>query len=265
MLLMLAHGLITSYPLGHTHLLCLTYMPVIRDLIYLTTLLYSFLFIWLFFLQLLYLLLYLLPVLLLLKLICLEYISADDIDYNGQEVSSHLPHFPTDISNCSKPNCSAHLDHLDSFAHSFLSCIFSSSLKTLPSISHSSSSASSPRLPGWNESTKKLKNKSIFWHKIWVQAGCPSSGVLSSVKCFAKRRFKYAVRCLKRRKEFIVRKKFISSFSSRNKDQFWKQVKQYNHVKRRVSPCVDGVSDDRNIASLFSSQIQRVLNKDKHT
>ena len=40
-------------------------------------------------------------------------------------------------------------------------------------------SASKPRVPGWNESAGKLKELSIFWNRVWTEAGCPSAGVLS--------------------------------------------------------------------------------------
>ena len=34
---------------------------------------------------------------------------------------------------------------------------------------------------GWNDSTGKLKKASVFWHKVWEEAGCPTSGVLSAL------------------------------------------------------------------------------------
>ena len=49
-------------------------------------------------------------------------------------------------------------------------------------------SASKPRVPGWNESAGKLKELSIFWNRVWTEAGCPSAGVLSTIKRHAKKR-----------------------------------------------------------------------------
>ena len=47
-------------------------------------------------------------------------------------------------------------------------------------------SASKPRVPGWNESAGKLKELSIFWNRVWTEAGCPLAGVLSTIKRHAK-------------------------------------------------------------------------------
>ena len=48
-----------------------------------------------------------------------------------------------------------------------------------------------------------------FWHKVWLEAGSPSSGVLFHIKRRAKSRYKYAVRRLKRRHHFILREKSL--------------------------------------------------------
>ena len=102
---------------------------------------------------------------------------------------------------------------------------------------------------------------SIFWHKVWVEAGCPSAGVLFNIKRNTESRFKYAVRRqLKRRKEYLIRE-FCSSFTSREKDQFWCEVRQLNRVRKSIAPCVDGVTGAQHIANLFSSRFESLLNK----
>ena len=51
------------------------------------------------------------------------------------------------------------------------------------------------RVPGWKDSAAQLRRASIFWHRVWEEAGCPSSGVLSTIKRQAKKciNLKYAV------------------------------------------------------------------------
>ena len=103
---------------------------------------------------------------------------------------------------------------------------------------------------------------SIFWHKGWVEAGCPSAGVLFNIKGNTESRFKDAVRRqLKRRKEYLIREKFASSFTSRKKDQFWCEVRRLNRVRKSIAPCVDGVTGAQHIANLFSSRFESLLNK----
>ena len=174
-------------------------------------------------------------------------------------VSKHLPSFPQEVATCSIHDCSAHHKALDSYTHSLVSTLESCSLLCFPSCA--SSCASLPKLPGWKDGTGKLREMSVFWHRVWVEAGCPSAGVLFNIKRNAKKRFKYAVRRLKHRKEFLIREKFACAFAARNKDKFWSEVRRLNHVKMSCAPSVDGTSNAQHIADLFSSRFSGVLNK----
>ena len=185
--------------------------------------------------------------------------SVDDVDKYCGLVDHFLPSLSSDVTSCSSPDCSVHYDALDSFAQSLLLCLKSCSLKSFPCVSPSPSS--SHGLPGWNDFARKLRERSAFWHKVWVQAGCPSSGVLCSIKRSAKSRFKYEVRRLKRRKQFLLRKRVALAFTSRSKFQFWRMVRRLNHVKTPIAPHVDGVSGDQHIADLFSRKFEGLLNK----
>ena len=173
-------------------------------------------------------------------------------------VSKHLPSFPQEILNCSIHDCSIHHEVLDSYTHSLISVLDSCSRLCFPSYTHSSAS---PRVPGWNDGTGKLREISVFWHRVWVEAGCPSAGVLFNIKRKAKTRFKYAVRRLKRRRDFLVREKLSCAFTARNKQKFWSEVRRLNHVKKSYAPSIDGISDPPHIADLFSSKFAGILNK----
>ena len=102
------------------------------------------------------------------------------------------------------------------FLQSFLDCISTASLEALPS----TVSTHTHVTPGWNDFAKDLKYKANFWHRVWLEAGSPSSGVLTQIKKKAKYHFKYEVRRLKRREQYIRREKLTSAFSIRNKKKF---------------------------------------------
>ena len=125
------------------------------------------------------------------------------------------------------------------------------------------STPSSPcNLTGWNDGTNATKKASCFWHKVWVEAGRPSSGALFNIKREAKRSFKSSVRRLKRRQQYLVRDKLAKSFASKKKDTFWSEVKRLKSAKNSsCSPVVDGISGAMNIANLFSSKFKNLLNK----
>ena len=145
-------------------------------------------------------------------------VTSADADRFCDMVSKHLPSFQQEVATCSIHDCSAHHKALDSYTHSLVSTLESCSLLCFPSCA--SSCASLPKLPGWKGGTGKLREMSVFWHRVWVEAGCPSAGVLFNIKRNVKKRFKYAVRRLKHRKEFLIREKFACAFAARNKDKF---------------------------------------------
>ena len=73
------------------------------------------------------------------------------IDIYCHMVHHLLPSVPLEVVNCSRSDCSEHLDLLDSFAQSLLSTLISSSSLCFPCVSPSSSSP--PKIPGWNDGT----------------------------------------------------------------------------------------------------------------
>ena len=76
-------------------------------------------------------------------------------------------------------------------------CLHHCAVSTMPTVCHSSS------VPGWNTAARLYKEKANFWHAVWKQAESPSSGVLHQIKKSSRSRYKYEVRRLKHREEFI--------------------------------------------------------------
>ena len=105
-------------------------------------------------------------------------------------------------------SCSIHSSHIDHLAESLLGCISEASSLFSPNIGHSRKH----RLPGWNDYVRGAKEKTDFWHKIWIDAGSPRSGVLFQIKKNAKSRYKYQMRKLKRREKHIRNQKLLNIF-----------------------------------------------------
>ena len=119
----------------------------------------------------------------------------------------------------------------------------------------------SRRLVGWKGVFKEASN---VWHKVWAEAGCPSSGVLFSIKKNAKWRYKYAHRRLKRRQQYMLQKKLACSFSQKTKDNFWSDIKLLHSSSKspqsHAVPIVDGVSRGDKIANVFALKLKGILN-----
>ena len=93
-----------------------------------------------------------------------------------------------------------------------------------------------------------------------IKAGCPSAGVLHQIKRAAKSRYKYEVRRLTCRAQYIRREKMAAALASHNSNSFWHQVHCVNHSKR-TSPvsAVDGVSGAQSISQLFFAKLHGIL------
>ena len=109
-------------------------------------------------------------------------------------MSLNLSVLSSEAINCYSTDCSCHLELLDYYAHHLVHTLLDCACLCIPS--HTTSSPR--RLVGWKDGVSSLKEATNFWHKVWVEAGCPSSGVLFSIKKNAKSRYKYAHRRLKR-------------------------------------------------------------------
>ena len=163
-------------------------------------------------------------------------------------VYQYLPALPVEICNCTYVNCVRHHRDLDVFS------------EVLESTLHSCASQCLQKVCQVKDSAAKIKKITTFWYKVWEEAGCPSSGVLSNIKRSAKRRYKYEVRRLKRRHQFVVQDRLAHSFARKRKDSSWSEVKHKATISSRAS-VVDGVSGSGNICNLFAARYGAVMNR----
>ena len=93
-----------------------------------------------------------------------------------------------------------------------------------------------PPLSGWNNSTNTLKQEAHFWHRVWTECGCPTSGVLFQIKKHSKRRFKYEVRrqTHKRRQNYIHRENLAASLSSSSTQEFGSKLRNFPSPPERL-------------------------------
>ena len=143
---------------------------------------------------------------------------------------------PAELLSCSLPNCSAHASLLDDYSEYIMSTMLHCASYCFPC-----KRPSFKRVPGW----KELRRAAIICHRVREEAGCPSSGVLSTIKRQAKKWYKFEVRRIKRRCRYLIHDRLAHSFTKRKKDSFWLDVKSINKSNvPRFSPVVDGVNGD---------------------
>ena len=107
----------------------------------------------------------------------------DDIQNYIDRVGSLLPVVPTSVLDCCDSHCIHYRAELHLLFHRFVDYL---SLAAALNIPHHCPSSRRKIFSGWTDGTHILKQKSFFWHRVWVEAGCPSSGVLFQIKKHAK-------------------------------------------------------------------------------
>ena len=171
-------------------------------------------------------------------------------------ISARLSDPPAAFMCCSQPDCSTHNSLLDNYAEHIMLTLLDCAYHCFPC-----RSPSSKRVAGWHDKAGKLKEASNFWYRVWMEAGCPSAGVLSSIKKQAKKRYKYEVRRLKRRQQYHLRDQLAQSFAMKRKDTFWSDIKRLKNSRAsQISPLVDRLSDSSDIANNFASRYSALLN-----
>ena len=190
---------------------------------------------------------------------CIDWseITSSHIDNYQDMLCDRLSDSPAELLSCSLPNCSAHASLLDDYSEYIMSTMLHCASYCFPC-----KKPSFKRVPGWKDSAGQLRRASIFWHRVWEEAGCPSSGVLSTIKRQAKKRYKFEVRRIKHRRQYLIRDRLAHSVTKRKKDSLLFDVKSINKSNApRFFPVVDGVNGDTNIANAFASKFSAVLNK----
>ena len=172
-------------------------------------------------------------------------------------VTQLISALPSDVVDCSLTQCTTHRAVLESYGLHLVSTLISSAHEAFPSHLISSSHR---RLVGWNPTVSRLKGSAAFWYKVWVEAGCPPSGVLTQIKKNSKKRYKYEVRRLVRRQNSLIKKKLAASYSLKKKSSFWTNVKKLQSSSTSLPPLIDGIAGNNSIANLFASNLGHTLN-----
>ena len=81
-----------------------------------------------------------------------------------------------------------------------------------------------PCIAGWSQFVKPELQASQRWHKLWLDAGSPSAGVLFQLKKHCHRRYKYAVRRVRRRQEHIRCEKLAEALLQDSNRSVWSEV-----------------------------------------
>jgi hypothetical protein len=116
------------------------------------------------------------------------------------------------------------------------------------------------RLPHWNTQIRPFKDDAIFWRKIWIECGKPTSGTLYDIMKRTKVQYHYAVRRLKRNSETLRKEKMAESLLNNKCRDFWTEVKKLKGNSVHYTNTLENKDDPYEIASHFADKYNKLYN-----
>ena len=180
--------------------------------------------------------------------------SANQIDMYKNKLRDNVNSItlPTAALLCNDVWCcnAQHGETLKKYSSDIIRCCIEAASCTIP---HTSTGKGKP-VPGWDEYVAPFREKSILWHKMWIDCGRPHSGVVAEIMRRTRAAYHYAIRRVKKNETEIVRERFADMILQNKSRDFWSEVQRMKSSKTAVSATVDGVSGCNEIADMFANQ-----------
>jgi hypothetical protein len=167
-------------------------------------------------------------------------------------LSSKLASLNVDVPSCGLRNCSlpAHRQAIDNIAMQLQGVLIECSILCIPC---KRAATSKPGVSGWNAECKELRQQSLMWHSIWVQAGRPNNGIVADIMRASRRKYHTNVKQVLRSQN-EQRNVSLATASCNNRQlDFWDQVKRANAYNSKPSVCsvINGCNTGVDIANTF--------------
>jgi hypothetical protein len=115
----------------------------------------------------------------------------------------------------------------------------------IPPVKHRQSGKCVPR---WSEHMQPLRDKSLFWHRLWINWERPRSGAVADCMRRSRAAYHYAVKRVKKDKEVIVRERKASAILEGDDRNFWAEIKRMRGNKAGTCKIVDSTIICRQIS-----------------
>ena len=70
------------------------------------------------------------------------------------------------------------------------------------------------------------REKSIFWHGLWIDCGKPRCGQVADIMRRTRAAYHYAIRRIKRDEQEIVKERFVEAILKNDERDFWSETKR---------------------------------------
>jgi hypothetical protein len=148
-----------------------------------------------------------------------------------------------------------HVHSINTFAMDISEACIVAADESLP---HTCVKAANGRIPGWSSRVQLLREKSMFWHRMWIDCDRPRNGTLADVMRRTRAAYHYAIRQTRKEEDAIIRDRIAASLIEDGKRNFWQEIKHLRSAKAGTSRIVDGIAVAKDIAQLFAAHYQEL-------
>lgn len=110
------------------------------------------------------------------------------------------------------------------------------------------------RLAGWSDHVKPFKERSIFWHDIWIDNGKPREGIVANLMRKARADYRKAVKYIKRNQDILSADRMANALIQNNNRPFWSEVRKSLGKKYSVPSIIDDADTDEGICNVFTNK-----------
>ena len=163
---------------------------------------------------------------------------------------------PAEAICCSNSNCTdkSHMKELEGFYEYTLNCLIISSKNLI------NDTRKYTHKPGWSDYVSDLYEFSRETYSIWVENGKPRQGPIHSIYTQSKRRFKYALRFIKKNENALRKESLAKKLSKLNQGDFWKEVSAINATNIPLPSSIEDATGVDNIVSLWKNHFYSIFN-----
>ena len=159
---------------------------------------------------------------------------------------------PYSALSCEDPFCESHHEAIDTYFNDLVKSCITAAQSSIPK-------GKSKRRAGWSEFVKPLKEKSIFWHKLWVANGRPSTGLIKQIMLQTRQDYKRKARWVIRNQDKLSSDRMAKALLENRSRDFWSEVKRVQ--SSNTMPCaMDNVQGDENVCELFKEKFNNLYN-----
>ena len=120
-------------------------------------------------------------------------------------------------------------------------------------------------MPGWSEQVRPLREKSLFWHRIWIECGRPKTGAVAESMRRTRAAYHYAIRKIKKEEDAIVRERTADALLNDKSRDFWAEIKRIRGRKTCLSKVMDGLTETQSIAQMFAAKYRELFSSVPYT